>query len=369
MTTELKESLDLEALNQQLVDQILERVEALEVRPSSSLKSLTPLPAPKAAISLVHEVSCQHLQDIEAREQTSERCEEAVETTSNQEEESKVVIISTTSVEEAVNVELSRLQFQNAALKMQLYASKLYTQKVSEMWAEISSVIPEVPSLPAPKLLPELPESSATKVLATLKNITGKQCFQPALRSCDQQYFLQFSILQDMITEDDTVKHFIPHALKHLCCFNYFHLLDFLYFPLLVNGDHSILIRVSFLTQTIEIFNSLQYSLHTLEIKKINHFLNQLHFVSCKAAQKENIIPVNTPAPSVPTWTVKKPPPKHPKQGKLSLDCAFFVMHTTSMLVRGEQLKYGQNDMPTIKSQIFRILHANMQHVTQYLNV
>jgi len=55
----------------------------------------------------------------------------------------------------------------------------------------------------------------------------------------------------------ENIKRLIPTALNDLCCFNYWHLLDFIYFPLMIDGDHWILIRVGIQTKMVDIFDSL----------------------------------------------------------------------------------------------------------------
>jgi len=49
----------------------------------------------------------------------------------------------------------------------------------------------------------------------------------------------------------------MPTFFNDLYCFNYWHLLDFIYFPLNINSDHWILMRVGIKTNFVEIFDSL----------------------------------------------------------------------------------------------------------------
>ena len=51
---------------------------------------------------------------------------------------------------------------------------------------------------------------------------------------------------------------------------------------------------------------------------------------------------------------------KHPKQGA-SKDCGIFVMKTAEMLLKGEGLKFSQDDMPELRKEILGVLYANME--------
>lgn len=62
----------------------------------------------------------------------------------------------------------------------------------------------------------------------------------------------------------------IPSALNSLYCFNYWHLLEFLYFPLNFHNEHWILIRVGIESQMIEVFDSLGNPLG-LSLQKVSY--------------------------------------------------------------------------------------------------
>lgn len=62
----------------------------------------------------------------------------------------------------------------------------------------------------------------------------------------------------------------LPAALNNLYCFNFWHLLEFLYFPLNINKNHWILIRVGIQSQIIEIFDSLGNQLGRM-IQDVSH--------------------------------------------------------------------------------------------------
>jgi len=56
-----------------------------------------------------------------------------------------ILVISTSTVtKKDETLELSRLEYQNAVLKMQVNAQNLYITKVFGMWRDISTVITEV---------------------------------------------------------------------------------------------------------------------------------------------------------------------------------------------------------------------------------
>ncbi|RPB03011.1 hypothetical protein L873DRAFT_272314 [Choiromyces venosus 120613-1] len=164
--------------------------------------------------------------------------------------------------------------------------------------------------------------------------------------------------------DNNTITNLISCAFNDFYCFNYWHFLEFLYFPLNVNENHWFLVRVGIHTKTIEIFDSTGISLEVQIQKKIIFFLKNLQQASWEAAQRKNLVSPDAKPSLIQKWTLKQPKDKHPKQGKKSLDCAYFVMQTAYLLLRGEELKYGQKDMLDIKREMIGILLANMELVT-----
>ena len=162
----------------------------------------------------------------------------------------------------------------------------------------------QIPFLPSPKQLPSVSDSLTTEFYRKVKKVPSSQSNKPALRTMDGKHVLQWSLLKKMTSttksyytsdpvldswfsilfsfatlhEGDQCKvaslstlvssiptsniqiiseFMLPAALNNLYCFNYWHLLDFVYFPLNIDLNHWILIRVGIQSKMIEVFDSL----------------------------------------------------------------------------------------------------------------
>lgn len=155
--------------------------------------------------------------------------------------------------------------------------------------------------LPSP--LPFADAEDTAQFFKKVEKIPKSQVNKPGLRTLDGQYKLQWKLLKEMtststhLTADPVLDSWffvlfsfaaihsreeckvaslstlvayiptsttqnisevlLPAALNNLYCFNYWHLLEFLYFPLNLNENHWILIRVGIENKIIEIFDSL----------------------------------------------------------------------------------------------------------------
>ncbi|RPB00248.1 hypothetical protein L873DRAFT_1843179 [Choiromyces venosus 120613-1] len=370
---------------------VLERVEAMELQSNSESQG-----------------SSSHIQTtVDIRETPGKAKRRFSEVTEGS--LSDLVVISTAPVQrEDVHVELSKEQYQRAALGIQLEASNHYVSQILDLWTVIRASIPEFPHLPPPKLLHSASDSSTNEFIQTVRKVTEKDSNKPALRTWDKKHVLHWSILQDMLSTVTTwtidsvldswfsiifsfafsqdresckvatlssivstipslsknaITMLIPTCFNDLYCFNYWHLLDFLYFPLNINGDHWILIRVGIQTKILEVFDSTGVMLEDNIQKQLLFFLIQLQLASWEDAKKKKLVSQDAQPLLIKSWTFKQPKKNHPKQGENSLDCAYFVMQTAYLLLKGQELNYHQEDMLDIKRQMVSIMLANMELV------
>ena len=111
--------------------------------------------------------------------------------------------------------------------------------------------------------------------------------------------------------------------LNQLLVFNYWHLLEFLYFPLNIDFVHWILVRVGVKTEMVEIFDSLgtEFNLESQEantsftksyfiliiLQLVSAFLLELQTASWKQAQKKGIIAQETQLTPIKKQTFEQP--------------------------------------------------------------
>ncbi|PUU72405.1 hypothetical protein B9Z19DRAFT_1069783 [Tuber borchii] len=316
------------------------------------------------------------------------------------------------------DLENARLKRENMMLRIKLCGSNAHINTQNQIWESTWDGHPVNPFPLQPPLLKPT-EQEIIHLMTTIKNSTKEMLNQPALRTWDHKFSIQWKVLQELINLEksektldsvldswfsilfaassplflsDVKQSFLPtlcssfigwtdeeyfETMVKIVCSemivdNYWHLLEVLYIPVCIPlnsvDDHWILLRVLIREEQsyIEVYDSLKTTLNREGKKQAVRFLDSLRrhsmerYIKSYPLEPRPIRPVPKGGRGRKSWIWRMPKEEHPKQGK-NYDCGIFVMKSLELLVKEQPLAFEQKDIHRIRQEIMGIMFANME--------